>query len=248
MGIYRNTDALVTYRCSEQLSGRTVATTAERPDLYLHEAILLLTLHDKKGTTGGNDSYRFALGGAILTELVLASKIRIVSWKRTNRVEPVDAVPLGEPLLDECLEKITQSKRPKSASSWVSRFASIRRLKHRVAERLCKRGLLEKQERKVFGLFNRWTYPAVDPEPERQLVELIRRVVIEHDVPDPRILVLVSLMNGADLLASILGKKVVKENRDWIKRLVEGDAVGKATKQALDAARAAVMVVTMTPR
>ena len=57
---------------------------AERDGLFLHEEIMLLTLLDDKGTAAWGTQYSFGMGGAILAELLLDERIRVVTPKRIN--------------------------------------------------------------------------------------------------------------------------------------------------------------------
>ena len=215
------------------------------PPLRLHEALLLLALNDEKGTASSGTSYTYALGGAIISELLLAGRIALVKPRRTTLVEVKDATPVGDALLDECLQKMAHAKRPRSVGTWVSKFAGTAKLKHRIADGLCDRGILRREEGKVLLVFNRRTYPTANPAPEAALVERMRQAVVDGVVPDPHTLVVISIAHGTGLLAQTLGKKVVRARKDWIKQLVQGDAVGAATKEAVQAAQAAMMVATM---
>ena len=97
--------------------------------LFLHEEIMLLALKDKKGTVVSGTNYRIALGGAILAELLLSQRIQ-VEKKRKNKYAIVSNIdPLGESILDECLEKIKTSKRRQQLQTWVSRFSGLKNLK-----------------------------------------------------------------------------------------------------------------------
>ena len=50
--------------------------------LFLHEEIMLLALHDEKGTVAWGTYYQYALGGAILAELLLNNLISIEVSKK----------------------------------------------------------------------------------------------------------------------------------------------------------------------
>ncbi|MCP5114747.1 MAG: hypothetical protein GY953_28290, partial [bacterium] len=53
------------------------------PQLYLHQELLLMALHDEKGTIDWKASqYAFAVGGALLAELFLAEVIRVAPGKK----------------------------------------------------------------------------------------------------------------------------------------------------------------------
>ena len=52
-----------------------------KPDLFLHEELLLLALRDGKGTIAGS-FYQQAMAGGILSELLLGERIRIREGKK----------------------------------------------------------------------------------------------------------------------------------------------------------------------
>jgi len=219
--------------------------------LLLHEEILLLALRDKEGTFASGGWHRHALGGAILAELLLAQKIRENPADRKKRVEVLSPKPLGEPLLDEGLERIRAARRPASLATWVERFAGWKELPHRIAARLCERGILRADQRKILLLFRQRIYPEVEPEPERRLIERLNRALLGPGTDlEPRTLTLISLAYPAGLLRNAFDKRVLKRQRTRIEALIEGEPAGRALKEAIQAAEAAaaaacaVVVVT----
>ena len=51
--------------------------TAPNEKLFLHQEILLLALRDERGTIESGTMYQYAVGGAILSELLLANRIAV---------------------------------------------------------------------------------------------------------------------------------------------------------------------------
>ncbi|MCK5407430.1 MAG: GPP34 family phosphoprotein, partial [Candidatus Krumholzibacteria bacterium] len=140
--------------------------------LYLQEEIMLLTLRDKEGTIASGTNYQYAIGGAVLAELLLRNRVTVDEEKRKKRfLRLVDSTPLGDPVIDECIQKVKTAKRRAQLQAWVSRFAGVKNAKHRVAEKLCRRGILRADEDKVLMIFSRKIYPEIDPEPEREIID-----------------------------------------------------------------------------
>ena len=215
---------------------------ADRDDMHLHEQLMLLALRDEKGTLeSGASMYTYALGGAILTELSLNGRIRIRPDKKAF-VDLIDRSPLGEPLLDECLDRIVTAKRKARAATWVQRFASTKRLRHQVAQGLCRRGILRENEDRVLLLFARRVYPTIDPGPERRLVERLRSAVFSNSTPDPETAIVVALANAAGLLAVHFDRKELRRRKDHLKHITERTPGGTAARQAVQAAEQAVTV------
>lgn len=220
--------------------------TKER--LFLHEELLLLALRDKEGTFASGEMCAYGLGGAILAELLLHERIGVAPEDRKKRVNVIDPTPIGEPLLDECLERLRSAKRRATLQSWVSRFAGLKKLKHRVAEQLCRLGVLRADEDKVLLLFTRKIYPEVDPEPERELIARLEKAIFtDNEALAPRTVVALSLAHSANLLKVVFDKKALKTRKERISRIVNGEITGKATREAIQAMQAAVAVAVMIP-
>ena len=217
-------------------------------NLFLHEEIMLLALRDEEGTIASGTMYQYAIGAAVLAELLLNKRIAVGQPRRKKLVDLISSQPLGEPLINQCLEKISNAKRRASLQSWVSRFAGVKNLKHRVALQLCERGILRATEDKILLIFTRKIYPEVNPEPERKLIERLRQAIFtdSRDV-DPRTVVLVSLANSTGLLKVVFDKKELKGRKARIKEISDGEITGKAAKEAIEAMQAAVMVCCIVP-
>lgn len=216
--------------------------------LFLHEEILLLALRDEEGTIASGTMYQYAIGAALLAELLLNKRIEVERSGKRKLVNLVNSTLLDEPLIDECLEKIGSAKRRAVLQTWVSRFAGIKNLKHRVARQLCRRGILRADEDKVLLILNRKIYPEVNPEPERELIERLRYAVLtdSNDI-DPLTIVLLSLANSAGLLKMAFNKKDLKERKVRIKKIVNGEITGQAATEAIQAMQAAIMVACIMP-
>jgi golgi phosphoprotein 3 len=221
---------------------------AAKNELHLYEEILLLALKDEEGTVAPWAMYQYAVGGAILAELLLARRIGLAEQKRKKLVEIVDNTPMGDDLLDECLTRIRIAKRRASLQAWVARFAETRNLLHRVAWRLCQQDILEMDEKKVLLLFTRKVYPEINREPERRLIDRLHEAIFT-DTPevDDRTVVLLSLANSARILSVIFDKKLLKTRKARIEQVVNGELTGKATKEAIEAMQAAIMVACILP-
>jgi Golgi phosphoprotein 3 len=216
--------------------------------LYLHEELLLLALKDAEGTIESRAGmYQYALGGAILSELLLAERVNLTPDKK-KLVNFVHGPLLREPILDECLRLIEQGKRRRKATDWVSRFSRIKDLKHRVAQGLCRRRILHASEDRVLWLFTRKVYPEHDPVPEQRIVERLRQAIFSEDPdPDARTVILLALANGAQMLPAHFDKKELKARKKRLQSITDGEVLGAATREAVQAAQAALMVCGIMP-
>lgn len=220
----------------------------KRDDLALHEEILLLALKNKKGTTAIESHLNLAMGGAILAELLLLGRIQVQKEKKKQFAIVNSTKPTGNTLLDESLVRIDESKKRQQLKTWVSRFSHIKKLKRRTAVQLCRKGILRESEDRVLFIFKRTIFPELDPQPERALVERLRRAIFTATSRvEPRTVILVALAFHSDLLKNAFAKKLLKSRKKRIENLTSGDMVGDATKEAVKAAETtAAMLVIMT--
>ena len=216
--------------------------------LHLHEEVLLLALRNDKGTVAGSVMYQQAVGGALLAELIFEGRLRTSTEGRSTYAEVASSTPLGDPILDECLNRIATAKRRAKLPTWVQRFSGLSKLKHRVAAELVRKGVLREDEGRVLLLFTRRIYPELDPTHERGIVQRLERAIFSDTAPvDPRTTVLVALAHHTGLLKLNLDRARLKTRKDRIQAVVAGDAIGQATKQAIEAVQAALVVAAVMP-
>jgi Golgi phosphoprotein 3 len=216
--------------------------------LHLHEEIMLLVLRDREGTVVSGTMYSYAIGGAVLAELLIEKRIDIEAVKKNKYARVLSPTPLGDPLIDEGLAKLAGAKKRAQLQTWVTKFAQTKNLKHRVAAQLAKRGTLRIDEDKVLGIFTRRIYPEVDPRPEREMIERLRKAIFD-DAGEvaPRTVILLSLAKSADLLKLVFDKKQLKSRKTRIEQVVNGEMTGKATQEAIQAMQAAILVACIVP-
>jgi len=213
--------------------------TSEPDRLFLHEQIILLCLKDARGTFVCGTNASFAMAGAALSELLLMERLAIEGEGRSERVVLQDASSAGDPVLDECLALVADS-RPRSPRDWITRFARIRDVTHRVAQGLARRGILRADEKSVLLIFSRRIYPEVDAAPERDLIERMRAAILDSEGPvDPMVAMLIAVARGADLLRHVFDKADLKAASARLDRIVANDPGGQATQAAVKAMQAA---------
>lgn len=209
---------------------------------------MLLALRNDKGTIAGGAMYQHAAGGAILAELVLASRVGTVTEGRSTYAAVQDSTPLGDSVLDECLRKMADARRRRTLKTWVQQFSGIRQLKHRVASGLADKGVLRESEATMLLIFTRRIYPERDPAYEKRIVERVSAAIFSDTASvDPRTTVLIAIAHHSGLLKANLDRKRLKTRKARIEAIIKGDAIGKATKEAIQAAHAAVMVGAVMP-
>lgn len=216
--------------------------------LHIYEEILLLALRDKEGTIFYDVHYPQALGASLLAELLLTKKVKLEIEGKKKFIKLADSKPTDDLLLDECLQKIANSKRRVRVENWVPRFANIAKLKHKAAQSLIKKGILKREENKVLFLFKHKKYPEIDPRPEQYLIEKLRKGIFgTNKTIAAETVILIAICEKTGILHHLFDKRKLREKKKWIKEIVSGNLIGNATKEAVEAMNAAIFVAVMIP-
>ncbi len=216
--------------------------------LGLHQEVLLLALKDEQGVPFSGTWHCIALGGAVLSELMLRDIVKVDDEGKKSFLKLVNKKRTGDDVLDEAIDKIACAKRRATLRTWVTRMSQIKQLRHRVARQLCDLKILRANEKQVLLIFKQRIYPERDHGPEREILARIKDAVFSTGQDaDPRTIVLLSLAHSSGLLRKLFDKRRLKSRKAHIEKVVAGATLGNATKQAIEAAQAAVMVAAMVP-
>ena len=214
-------------------------------DLFLHQQLALLALHDSKGTFSGS-FYEYAFAGGLVSELLLAE--RIAFHEDEKRVRVASDQPMGNELLDELLELIRDSAKEYDLKHWVGKAAGLKNLKHRIADSLADAGIVQQDEKKILWLFTQKIYPELDGAYEDQLRARMASVMFHEGDLDVRSLVLIALAKHSNLLQQNFARVELEQHRDRVEQISKGDLLAAgATREVIEAIQAAVMVATMIP-
>ena len=217
-----------------------------KPSLYLQEEIMLLALRDEEGTVPlAASGYPYANGAAILAELLLAEQIAVVEEKgKEYVVAKGDGASLESPLLKECLQKIRKANRS-DIERWVVRFASLPKLKHRVAKGLCEKGILRAEDERVFLAFKRRVYPEIDHGPEKTLIGKLERAIFEDDTkPVRRTAALIAIADSVELLSIPFSGQSIKKRKKRIHQIANGEIYAEGSRDAYEPIKSIVDAVS----
>jgi hypothetical protein len=209
------------------------------------EDLLLLLLDDAKGTVSTWGETDVVLGGAVLAELAVTGQVTVDEHKsiwRTDKVHASGPAPADlDPLLAEALAIIAEKDR--KATTLVGKIG--KGLEDRLAARLADRGILERRDGKLLGLFPRTTWPAADTTHENDVRRAITACLVDGAQPDERTGALIALLAAIDQAHSAVtadtteGKGTLEKKA---KEIAAGQWAAKAVKDAVDVAAAAVMI------
>ncbi len=207
--------------------------------LTLSEKLTLLALHDEKGSFvySASLSFPYGLAGAMLIELIEQERIALVDGK----VKVRNPKSTGDTLLDETLQLIRASEKLRDSNYWVMRIASkIKKLPERIIDGLVAKNILERREQKILWVFPSKRYPMVDAQPEHEVRQHIRQIVLQQQKPEQTDITLLSLVRACGLINEVFSKEERKPAKKQIEKLTANEAVGKSVS---DVVTAVTMVV-----
>ena len=208
--------------------------------LSLAEELLLLALHEEKGTVlmAASMALPYGLAGALLHELALAGLVRVEG-------KHLLAEPRGstrDELLDEVLAAIRGSERPRTLNHWIGRFGrSGGKTKKRLLARLVDKRILGREERRLFWIFPATRYPQADPRPEMRIRREVRDGVLGYRAPGERAAALIGLVYACGLVGTAFAKDERREARKRAKAVCEAQPIGKAVARAVEMVQAGVI-------
>ena len=212
-------------------------------EMLVAEDLLLLLLDDEKGTLAASSNARPLFGGALLVELALDGLVAVEErpsrW-RSAKVRAVEGKPApADPVLAAALA--VAAERPRSAQDLVNRIG--KGVREQLQDRLVDRGVLQRREGRVLGLFPHTTWPALDVRHERALRQRLQDVLVTGLDPDPRTGALVALLAAVDQAHRQVDRRGISAGqvRKRAKQVAEGAWAATAVRDAVQAAQAAVM-------
>lgn len=211
--------------------------------LSLAEELLLLALEDEEGKVSGaaSGSLECGLAGAVLMELALADRISLDSGK----VMVADASPIGDSVLDSALAKIAASSRMRDAEYWIGGGLDSGALKDALLDGLVEKGVLASEEHKLLWVIPTRRYPERDGEPEQELRERIRAVVLEGQRPEPRLAAMIALIKACSLTDEIFASSERERAKERLEEVSDEEVVGEAVSGAVAQIQVAMQAAVM---
>lgn len=197
--------------------------------LTFAEEFLLLAIDDKGRLIDIPPmALEYGLAGALLMELALNNRVDA----DLDKLFLVDGSPMGDPLLDDALKVLNQEQH--SVKHWLKELLNqLPDIRERVTRRLVDNGVLKVERHKVLWVFSSRRYPCIDNREEEEVLRRIRRTVLEDEIPDPRDIVLISLVYSCDLVDEIFSESERDAAVLRIAEISKMDLIGQAVNRAV---------------
>ncbi|MDE0354839.1 MAG: GPP34 family phosphoprotein [Deltaproteobacteria bacterium] len=200
--------------------------------LTFTEEILLLMLDDDGlflPIRGG--AVEHIMVGAVLMDLAFANRIDT----DPEKLQVIDATPTGNALVDGALDRIANAGETMNTKAWVELLAREQAadIRQRAMDSLIERGILEAKDEKFLWVFHSRRYPTIDGRVERGVKLRMEDVLLSDDMPDPRDVAMVCLVDACDILGDIFSEREMERVRPRIEQLRVMDLIGREVSSVI---------------
>ncbi len=213
----------------------TTANDVTTRALSLPEELILMLLNEENGyfhQVPGWD-LNCAVAGAVLAELSLSSRIDT----DMESLFILDGTETGDPALDPVLSEIAGEPGQHNAQYWVEHLApKAESIIDLTLERLAKLKILEYHEGEFWTLSRPTVHPdSLDATIEESRTEFVKtrisKAIFDNEIPDPRDVVIICLINTCDVFRFIFQLDEVAEKR--IEFYCRMDLIGRSIAAAV---------------
>ena len=197
---------------------------------FTEELVLLLNDEDGAPLPIRQDIVACALVGAVLMDLAFAYRI-------DTDLEALfvnDPTPTGKPTLDRILERIAARTEVCDAKMWIGTLSveEAPSIHEQTLASLVESGILTVQESRLPWIrFRR--YPSSDGKTAKELRRHVADVLTSDEIPDPRDVALISLLDACEILPDIFPRQEIEDFRPRIALLRKMDLIGREVAGAI---------------
>ena len=213
--------------------------------LTFAEEILLLMLDDEDGTflPTRTSAVEYVLAGAVLLDLAFANRID----NDERQLLVLDQTPTGYPMLDRVLTRISSSSGTRDTRAWLEKITGedTDEIRSMALDSLVKRGILEARDQKFLWVFRSRSYPIVDGRAEREAKLRVTGVLLSDDIPDPRDVAMIGLVDACGILPDIFSEREIERAGPRIEQLRKMDLIGQEVGGAVAEIERSIMMAAV---
>ena len=211
------------------------------PSIPLAEELLLLAYDDQTGkATGSRIGLDLGMAAAVLIDLALAGRVAYVE----GYLKVVDPSPVGEPIADAVLAKVTEEQ-PHTPAQWVQRLRH--RLRARVLEDLVARGVVRDVDETQMGVIHVHRYPTTDPAYEAEIRRRLAEALTGDSICDERTAALATLLVAIRMEPALrLPTEQIAQAHDRLEQIAAGAGFAGSANLEDSIVRPAVALVVAT--
>jgi golgi phosphoprotein 3 len=187
------------------------------------------------------------LAGAAMMDLALLKRMDT----DLNRLFVDDPRSTGDDILDHALSVLVEAGRNSRISSAIERLnlktsdaikgiaLHAPRYRDIALQRLVEKGIVRKEADQSFR-----QYQIIDDSEQREVRARLRLVILADEIPDPRDVVLICLIDACGLLGHVLTIDEIASRRQRIEHLTRLDLIGQAVTKAVSEIRFILQHIT----
>ena len=213
--------------------------------LSFPEEIVLLLLDETRGEFIPLPESVFAIvmSGAALMDLAVHNRIDT----DLEKMIVVDRTPLGDDILDDVLAGLCNSKREREIPEALYDAAlGAEEYRLRALKRLIARGILREENGRHLWVFHTRRYPVIDNTEQQEVRARLRQVLLTDEIPDPRDVVLICLVDACALLGFVLSEDELDAVTPRVEQLRKMDLIGQAVTRAVSETDAIIKFAATT--
>jgi golgi phosphoprotein 3 len=216
--------------------------------LSFPEEVVLLLLDETRGEFLPLPESVFAIvmGGAALMDLALHNRVDT----DLEKLMLVDRAPLGDDILDDVLAGLSGicGKQSEAAISEALYDAALDAEDYRTKalKSLIARGILKEENGRHLWVFRTRRYPVIDDSEQQEVRTRLRQVLLSEDIPDPRDIVLICLLDACVLMGFVLDENELEAATSRIEQLRKMDLIGQAVTRAASETEAIIKFAATT--
>ncbi len=210
--------------------------------MRLAEEVVLLLLNEESGYLEhvGGWNMACAIAGSVLADLALDFRIDT----DLDALTLLDATETGDELLDPVLAQIAAAPPPnQNAQYWIEKTAGRADwVIETVLNRLVENNILDHDSGGFWSLNRQISrtgaYPPTGGVTRQETKSRIFRAILDEEIPDPRDVLLISLVDACDAFRLLLTDDEFEQARERIDLICRMDIVGQAIGAAIEDSRA----------
>ncbi|WP_249715077.1 GOLPH3/VPS74 family protein [Rhizomonospora bruguierae] len=208
-------------------------------EMTLADELLLISYDDAGVPQAATLPLDYGLAGALLIDLALAGRVDVVD----GRVVVTNPAPTGVPLLDSALERVGGEGRKRTPQDCVRLLS--RGLRERALDRLVEANILRRDQDRVLWIIPRTIYPSTTgTEPAAETAARHRlRTALDRGTADARTAALAALVRAVGLEKTIAPDRPVRQTRERLGELAQGNWAAEAVRRAVQEMQAAIIAV-----
>ena len=213
--------------------------------LSFPEEIVLLLLDETHGDFVPLPESVFAIvmSGAALMDLALHNRIDT----DLEKMMVVDRTPVGDDILDDVLAGLGKKSATLDIVDALYDVAvNAEQYRTRALKRLIARGILKEENGRYLWVFRTRRYPVIDDSEQQEVRARLRQLLLTDEIPDPRDVVLVCLIDACALAGFVLSAAELDSAAPRVEQLRKMDLIGQAVTKAASETEAIIKFAATT--